>query len=48
MNPNQRIFFFHNPKAGGVSVSHALEAHFTQSTKAPRIENDAMQLAMLR
>jgi hypothetical protein len=47
MTASQRIFFFHNPKAGGVSVSHALEAHFTQSSKAPRIENDVVSHAAL-
>jgi hypothetical protein len=47
MAPNRRIFFFHNPKAAGESVKRALEAHFLQSTKAPRIENDVVDHAAL-
>ena len=33
------LFFFHNPKAGGTAVGHALEAMFAPELRCPLIEN---------
>jgi len=38
-----RIFFFHNPKAGGTSAVDALSALFPRERRCPGIENDATQ-----
>lgn len=38
-----RIFFFHNPKAGGTSVVDALSGLFPRERRCPRIENDATE-----
>ncbi len=42
----QRLFFFHNPKAGGTSVVSALSRLFSSETRCPRIENDATEHAV--
>ncbi|WP_341987487.1 hypothetical protein [Azorhizobium sp. AG788] len=34
-----RLFYFHNPKAGGTSVRHAIEALFSDGDIAPLVEN---------
>lgn len=34
-----RLFFFHNPKAGGTSVAHAIETLVSDADKAPLVEN---------
>jgi hypothetical protein len=36
----EKIFFFHNPKAGGVSLRTIFEGHFPPAKKCPIIEND--------
>jgi len=36
---DRRLFFFHNPKAGGTAVGHALEAMFAPELRCPLIEN---------
>ncbi len=38
-----RLFFLHNPKAGGTSVVSALRALFSYEQQCPRIENDAAE-----
>lgn len=40
-----RLFFFHNPKAGGTSVVDALSRLFPVERRCPRIENDATEHA---
>jgi Sulfotransferase family len=35
-----KIFFFHNPKAGGVSLRTVFESHFPTERQCPIIEND--------
>jgi Sulfotransferase family len=35
-----KIFFFHNPKAGGVSLRRVFESHFRPEKQCPIIEND--------
>jgi hypothetical protein len=40
-----RLFFFHNPKAGGTSVVGALSQLFPPARRGPRIENDATEHA---
>jgi hypothetical protein len=37
---SKKIFFFHNPKAGGTSIRHAIEEHYPDLNRAPLIEND--------
>lgn len=37
----ERLFFFHNPKAGGTSVVSALKDLFPNERRCPVIENDA-------
>ena len=44
----ERLFFFHNPKAGGTSVASALAELFEQQRRCPRIENDAVEHAVHR
>lgn len=39
----ERLFFFHNPKAGGTSVADALAGLFAPERRCPRIENDAVE-----
>lgn len=41
----ERLFFFHNPKAGGTSVVAALERMFSPERRCPTIENDAAEHA---
>jgi hypothetical protein len=41
----ERLFFFHNPKAGGTSVVGALSRLFEVDRRCPRIENDATEHA---
>lgn len=41
----ERLFFFHNPKAGGTSVASALAGLFASERRCPRIENDAVEHA---
>jgi hypothetical protein len=36
----EKIFFFHNPKAGGYSLRKVFESHFPTETQCPIIEND--------
>jgi hypothetical protein len=36
----QNVFFFHNPKAGGMSIANFLKKQFTPDRTAPLIEND--------
>jgi len=40
-----KLFFFHNPKAGGTSVVDALNRLFPEERRCPRIENDATEHA---
>lgn len=40
-----KLFFFHNPKAGGTSVVDALSLLFPSERRCPRIENDATEHA---
>jgi len=40
-----RLFFFHNPKAGGTSVVDALRRLFSDQQCCPRLENDATEHA---
>jgi hypothetical protein len=44
----ERLFFFHNPKAGGTSVASALSGLFPAERRCPRIENDAVEHATHR
>lgn len=39
----EKLFFFHNPKAGGTSVVDALSRLFPVKRCCPRIENDATE-----
>jgi len=41
----ERLFFFHNPKAGGTSVVSALGRLFAPERQCPPIENDAAEHA---
>lgn len=41
----EKLFFFHNPKAGGTSVVSALNRLFAAKRCCPRIENDATEHA---
>ena len=41
----ERLFFFHNPKAGGTSVVGALSRLFAAGRRCPRIEDDAVEHA---
>lgn len=41
----EKLFFFHNPKAGGTSVVDALSRLFPTERRCPRIENDATEHA---
>lgn len=43
----ERLFFFHNPKAGGTSVLGALSRLFPSVRRCPRIEDDATEHARL-
>jgi hypothetical protein len=45
VNVVERLFFFHNPKAGGTSVVGALGRLFEARRCCPRIENDATEHA---
>jgi hypothetical protein len=38
----EKIFFFHNPKAGGYSLRRVFERHFRSDKQCPIIENDKM------
>ena len=40
LNKTEKIFFFHNPKAGGSSLRKVFEAHFPAERRCPIIEND--------
>lgn len=44
----ERLFFFHNPKAGGTSVVAALGRMFGSEQICPTIENDATEHAVLQ
>jgi hypothetical protein len=37
-----KIFFFHNPKAGGYSLRRMFESHFRPEKQCPIIENDTV------
>jgi hypothetical protein len=39
----ERLFFFHNPKAGGTSLVGALSRLFAAERRCPRIEDDATE-----
>ncbi|MDB5456446.1 MAG: hypothetical protein JWP92_2031 [Caulobacter sp.] len=43
-----RLFFLHNPKAGGTSVMSALRKLFDYQHQCPRIEDDAFEHAIHR
>jgi hypothetical protein len=43
-----RIFFFHNPKAGGTAVKRWIEAKIRAQFRCPLIENDVIQHVALR
>jgi hypothetical protein len=38
-----KIFFFHNPKAGGYSLRRVFETHFRPEKQCPIIENDMVE-----
>ena len=40
---NEKIFFFHNPKAGGSSLTHLMRSRIPAENCCPLIENDAVQ-----
>lgn len=40
---NEKIFFFHNPKAGGTSLAHLIRRTCPSENWCPTIENDAVQ-----
>jgi hypothetical protein len=44
----EKIFFFHNPKAGGVSLRTVFESRFSTAKKCPIIENDKVGHERLR
>src|ERR1700759_1567702 len=44
----EKIFFFHNPKAGGVSLRAIFEGHFCTAKMCPIIENDKIGHERLR
>lgn len=41
----ERLFFFHNPKAGGTSLVQSLKGLFAAERQCPRIEDDATEHA---
>jgi len=43
-----KIFFFHNPKAGGYSLRRVFETHFRTEKQCPIIENDKVGHERLR
>jgi hypothetical protein len=43
-----KIFFFHNPKAGGYSLRKVFEPHFRTEQQCPIIENDKVEHKLLR
>lgn len=43
-----KIFFFHNPKAGGYSLRRVFETHFRTEKQCPMIENDKVGHERLR
>jgi Sulfotransferase family len=43
-----KIFFFHNPKAGGYSLRRVFERHFRSDKQCPIIENDKVEHERLR
>jgi hypothetical protein len=43
-----KIFFFHNPKAGGSSLRRVFESHFCRDKQCPIIENDKVGHERLR
>ena len=40
---SQKIFFFHNPKAGGASLRRVFESHFLPEKRCPIIENNKVE-----
>jgi hypothetical protein len=44
----EKIFFFHNPKAGGYSLRRVFESHFRTEKQCPTIENDKVEHERLR
>jgi Sulfotransferase family len=48
LNKTEKIFFFHNPKAGGSSLRRVFETHFPAERRCPIIENDKVGHERLR
>ena len=44
----EKIFFFHNPKAGGYSLRRVFECYFRSEEQCPVIENDKVEHEQLR